>query len=493
MTDTDRSVDVTDGPLFVPLLKLSLPIVATQLLQVAYNLVDTFVVGQLGPGAVAALTFSLPFVLVMVSLGGGMTVAGTVLVSQHRGAGNMDRVAGVAGQTLTVVTVLSGLLAVVGWVTAPALLPIIGTVPGTAIHSMAVEYTRTVFLGTVFMFAAFAFQAILRGWGDTTTPMYLMLGSVAFNAVLDPFFVLGFSENPLFSLLGLQWLESTLYAATGFTGIGVQGAALSTVISRGVGAIIGLWFLFGGHVGFIISPGDFVPDRDTVAKILDVGAPAGLERSAGSLAYTAMTALVGLIGADAVAAYGIGNRINTLVYFPVVGLAQGVETAVGQNLGAGQPARARRVVVLSAGIVTVVFALASVGAYVFAADIVDAFLRDSDASTRVVRLGTEYFQIIGPTYVFLGLFHVINGGFRGAGSTRTALVFSTLSQWGLRIPPTFLFITVFGMGALGAWWGIAISHVAAALVVAIWYVIGDWDSAILEDDADPSGPVPGDD
>jgi putative MATE family efflux protein len=477
----DRSVDLTEGRLLVPLLALAGPIVASQLLQVTYNLIDTYFVGRLGADAVAALGFALPFAFLMISVGSGLTVAGTVLVAQHKGAGNEEKVAGVAGQTITFVSITSVVLAAIGYVLAPILLPYIGTDPGTATHRMAVEYTRTIFVGVVFMFGFFIFQAILRGWGDTRTPLYLMVLSVSINVLLDPFLILGFEGNPLFAWTGLLDVQADLLAATGFTGYGVQGAAVATVFSRGVGAAIGFWLLFTGRVGIDLSLVDLKPELDVVRKIIDVGGPSGLERGADSLAYTGMTALVGLVSADAVAAYGIGNRINTLVYLPAVGLAQGTETAVGQSLGAGKQGRARKAVLLSSGIIFVVLAVFSLLAFVFAEAIVSVFI-EGEGAEAVVRMGTDYFKIIGPTYVFMGLFQVINAGFRGAGSTRTAFLFSALAQWGLRIPPTLVFITALSMGAMGVWWGIAFSHVAAAGVVTVWFVVGDWDEGVIDSD-----------
>nr|WP_256391578.1 MATE family efflux transporter [Natronoarchaeum rubrum] len=486
----DRSVELTEGPMLKPLLTLTLPIVASQLLQVTYNLVDTFFVGRLGADPVAALGFALPFSFLMISLGSGLTVAGTVLVAQHKGAGNEDRVAGVAGQTITFVSLTSVALAALGYVLAPILLPYVGTEPGTAVHALAVEYTRTFFVGVVFMFGFFIFQAILRGWGDTTTPLYLMGVSVALNVVLDPFMILGFQNNPVFAWAGLESLQTTLFDATGFTGFGVQGAAVATVFSRGVAAVIGLWMLFRGHVGISLSLSDLRPEPAVIRKIIDVGGPSGLEKSANSLAYTGMTALVGLVSADAVAAYGIGNRINTLVYLPAVGLSQGTETAVGQNLGAGQEDRARTAVLMSSGIIVAILSVFSVLAFLLAEPLVRVFIQGEDAAA-VVDMGTNYFKIIGPTYVFMGLFHVLNAGFRGAGSTRTAFIFSAVSQWGLRIPPTLAFIALLGMGATGVWWGIAFSHVAAAVLVGIWFLVGNWDQGVVDDDSEaPESTAP---
>ncbi|MFC6726632.1 MATE family efflux transporter, partial [Halobium palmae] len=283
---SSRDVNLTDGELLKPMLVLAVPIVLSQMMQVAYNLADTFWVGRVGREAVAALSFSWPLVFLMISVGGGFTVAGTVLVAQNKGAGNDDQVDHVAGQTIAVA------FSVLGWFLSPHLLPLIGTTPGTVVHELSVEYTRTIFVGVFFMFGFFIFQALLRGWGDTRTPMYLMALGVALNVVLDPFLILGFQGNPLFGLVGLDGLQSALYAATGFSGMGVQGAAVATVVSRGIGAVVGFYLLFSGSVGIELSPRDLVLQRETVERIVRIGAPSSVEQSTRALGVTAMTALV---------------------------------------------------------------------------------------------------------------------------------------------------------------------------------------------------------
>ena len=494
--ESGPSVNLTEGPLLKPLIVLSLPIVASQLMQVTYNLADTFWVGRLGENAVTALSLSLPFVFLMVSLGGGLTVAGTVLVSQNTGAGRTDRVSHVAGQTIAFVSLVSVGLAAIGFLLAPFLLPLIGGSADPEAIRLAVVYTRIIFVGVVFMFGFFIFQALLRGYGDTMTPMYLMGASVVLNVVLDPFLIFGFRENLLFEWAG--WLpvgidflalQADLYTATGFAGFGVEGAAVATVASRGVAAMIGLWLLFSGRLGLTISLSDLRLKLETIRKIVEIGVPTAAEQGANSLAYTAMTALAALVSGPTVAAYGVGNRINTLVFLPAVGLARGTETSVGQNLGAEKTERARRAVLLSTGIVVAVFGLVSLLVFVFARPLVALFV---PGEADVIRLGTDYFKIIGPTYVFMGVFQVVNAGFRGAGSTRTAMAFSMLSQWGLRIPPTLLLITVVGIGATSVWAGIAFSHIAAAVAVGLWYIFGDWTTNVLEDDeAESDDATPG--
>jgi len=207
---------------------LSEPIVLFQLMQVGYNLIDTFWVGQLGADAVSTISFAWPIVFILISLASGFTVAGTTLVSQNEVAGNDDRVNHVTGQTIAVTLLLSIVLAVLGYLLSPLLLQSAGAPVGTNIYANAVEYTRTIFLGVYMMFGFFMFQALLRGYGDTVTPMYLMLLGVVLNLILDPFLIFGFTDNALFELLGLSGLETTLFQLTGFTGFGAQEAVIAT-------------------------------------------------------------------------------------------------------------------------------------------------------------------------------------------------------------------------------------------------------------------------
>ncbi len=482
----DRSVNVTDGPLLKPLVILSLPIVLTNLLQVGYNLADTFWVGRLGQPAVSALSFSWAIVFLVISLSLGFSVAGTVLVAQHKGAGNLNRVGHVAGQTISLVVGVSLLFSVVGYLLAPWLLQLVGATPGTTEFGMAVDYTRTMFVGIPFVFSFFVFQSLLQGWGDTRTPLYLMAFGVGLNVIVDPFFILGFQDNALFSWFGLGGLESTLFAATGFTGFGVQGAAIATIVSRGIGAVIGIWLLLSGAVGIELSMGDFVPNPETIRRIFTIGAPASLEISTKALSVTILTALVAIAGAEAVAAYGIGTRVTSMVVLPALGIARGVETVVGQNLGAGQVDRAKQGVRAAMGIVVGSFLLFSIGVFLFADVIIDVFVSGTGADT-VVPIGAEYLRVVGVTYSFLGIFYVVQGGFRGSGRTRIAMVFAFIGFIVLRSALAYMLAVPLGWGATGIWYGEAASNVLMAGLAFGYFRRGTWTDRLVDADRGSAG------
>ena len=344
------------------------------------------------------------------------------------------------------------------------------------------------FLGIYLMFGFFMFQALLRGYGDTVTPMYLMAFGVVFNTILDPFLIYGFTNNALFGLVGLGGLEEALFSLTGFAGFGVQGAAIASLIARGTGAIIGLALLFSGWVGIEITLAGLYPDLDTFRQIVRIGAPSSAEQSMRALGVTALTALIAIAGPNAVAAFGIGNRLNSLVFLPAIGFAQGTSTAVGQNLGAAKIERAKRSVLLSSEVIAVALVVLSVLAFLFARPIVAIFVAGPQAET-VIEVGASYLRIIGPTFLFLGVFRVINGAFKGSGNTGTSMGLSILSLWVFRLPVVYALLIRLGMGAIGVWYAIAFSNVASAAVAGAWFLRGTWTESVIEEHTEGRGPA----
>lgn len=249
----DRSVNVTDGRLFKPLLLLSAPIVLTGALDIVYFIIDLYWIGYLGADAVAAMSYSWPVIFLIMSIGLGLATAGTVLVAQNKGASRVAHMNTVAGGTLSFVTIVSIVLAIIGYAFTPWLLALVGATPGTDPHTLAVRYTRITFLGLVPMFWFFVFDALSRGWGDTRTPLKLMGLSVFVNVLIDPFLIHGFTANPLFEWAGFHSLEASLYVWTGFAGYGVEGAAIATIFSRSIAAALGLYLLFSGAIGLDIT------------------------------------------------------------------------------------------------------------------------------------------------------------------------------------------------------------------------------------------------
>ncbi len=487
-----ESIDLTSGSLYWPLMALSAPSMVSQLLQVTYQIIDTFWVGQLGPDAVAALSFASPLIFLSLTLGFGIEVAATALISQHRGADNDHRVDHVAGQATAFSLSFAFVLAVVGWFVTPWLITIIGAPQHTQIHTWAVQYARLSFVGSFTMYGFFIFEAILRGFGNTKTPMYLSVLGVTLNVVLDPFLIYGFSDNVLFGALGLSSLETHLHAATGFGGLGLPGAALATVASRGVTAVIGVAILRSGRVGIRLTLADMVPEVESYRQIIEIGVPTSIGASMKAFGSIVLTAIIATAGPIPVAAYGIGSRLSSFVFLPSAGLAQGTAAAVGQNLGAERPDRSERAVDYATATILVVLAAFSVLAWLFARPIVSVFVGNGPDRTAVISIGVQYLRISGLAFPFVGAFSVVTSAFRGAGKTKVDMAFSLLSLWAFRVPIAYALFTwtpatvagvsIPALGASGIWYGIALSNVVSAVLAFCWFKRGTWKERLVDDD-----------
>ncbi|WP_129115254.1 MATE family efflux transporter [Halegenticoccus tardaugens] len=458
------------------MIRLAWPMVVIQLLQVAYNVADTFWLGRLSADAVGALSLAFPLIFFFISVGGGFTAAGSILVAQYRGA-DSDRSAGlIAGQTLSFVTLIAVAIAVAGFLLTGPLLALLPTDPETGRHivPLAADYMRIFFLGMPFLFGFFVFISLMRGYGDTRTPMRVMVVSVAVNVVLDPLFIFGAGPIPA---------------------MGIEGAAVATVGSRMIATALGLYVLFGTSAGPSIHRGDLSLVPSHVRDIVSLGVPTALEQSSSAMAMILMTGMVATFPPAVVAAYGLGNRLISLVFLPAMGLAQAVDTVVGQNLGADEPERAERASRLAMTLVTVVLLVPVAVALLFPDPIVGVFLPPgTERAAETVGFASEYLRIAASMFVFMGVLQIALGTFRGAGNTKTALAFSMVTLWVVRLPATYYLVFVAGWGPTGIWTAVALGDVVGAVAAVAWLLRGTWKERIVDGTADgisPTGDEPG--
>ncbi len=480
--DVDTSESITEGSLVRPLFHLAWPIVVIQLLQVTYNVVDTLYLGRLSADAVGAISLAFPLIFLLIAVAGGFTTAGAILVAQYTGAAG-DRSAGqVAGQTISFVGILAVILGIAGYFYTRPALELLPSDADTAasVIPLAADYMEVIFLGIPLMFGFFVFSALMRGYGDTRTPMLVMFVSVLANVLLDPFFIFGFESNPLFVWLGLESLEASLFASTGFAGWGIEGAAGATILSRGVATGLGLWILFFTTRGPAIEVEHLVPDLEVIADIVRLGVPSTVEQTTSAMALITLTAMIVTFSPPVVAAYGLGNRLISLVFLPAMGLGRAIDTMVGQNLGAGRSDRAERAVWLAASTGAGVMLLVAVIMAVFTEPIVSVFLGDVPDAPATIAHGVEYVRIRSVEFAFIGVTQVILGGFRGAGNTKIAMVISMLTLWVGRVASVFALVFVLDWGATGVWVGMAVGNVLGAAVGVAWFMRGTWKEAYID-------------
>ncbi|RDI69733.1 MATE family efflux transporter [Halopelagius longus] len=471
--------DLTEGGIGWPLFYLSLPIVITNLLQTAYNLADTFWLGQYSTNALAAISFGFPMVFLLISLGMGLSVAGSVLVAQHVGADEESEAEYAASQTVSITLVGSVFLGVAGFFAVGTFLDLLGA--SEAVLPLATDYMEVISLGLPFMFGFLVFISLMRGYGDTITPMLVMFGSVVLNIFIDPFLIFGFENNPLFGMLGLRGVESQLLAMTGFTGSGIEGAAIATVFSRALALVVGLAIMFRGARGVQIRLPQMRPDFSFARKLFAIGAPASVEGTGRALSINLLLVIVAMFPPTVVAAYGIGTRVFSVIFLPAIAVARGVETMTGQNIGAGKEHRAEQSANFAAKVMFVVLSLLGVGAWFGARPVIAVFTTDP----AVVDVGASFLRYVAPTFGFIGIMRSYTGSFRGAGETLTAAAISITMLGFIRLPVAWFGAQEFGSS--GIWLAFAVSNAVGAVIAVAWYRRGTWQEGSL------TRPTPADD
>ena len=437
-----------EGPILRSILTLAIPIVLANTLQAGYQVIDSFWVGRLGSAAVAAVSVSFPVTFLLIALGTGLAIAGSILIAQYVGAKNNEMVSHVAAQTLLMVVLVSVVLGALGYMAAPALLHLMGVAPD--VYAGALGFMRVSFAALVFNFTFFVFQAIMRGVGNVTLPIYIVLGTVILNFVLDPLFIFGWGPIP---------------------GYGVMGAALATLGTQSIAAVIGIAILRLGKHGIHVHRKDFVPDFAFIKRAFFLGFPASVEQSARALGLTVMTFLITSFGTLAIAAYGVGSTILQVVIIPAMGISMAVSTLVGQNIGAGNIDRASQIGRLGAWLSF--WVLTGIGAivFLFAPQFVAFFV---PSSPDVINAGALFLRIMALSWGFMGVQLGLTGVLRASGNMVVTMLLTLVSQWVLQFPLAYVLSKHTALGMLGIWWAFPISNVVIALITIGIYAKGDW-------------------
>jgi len=427
-------VDVFNTPIPKALLKLSWPIMVTNLIQTLYNVVDAFWLGKLGKVKFAAPTVSFPINFIFMSLAFGLSSAGTALVSQYVGARQQRMGEKSAMQVLVVSVWLSAAIAVFGYFFAGWILSILGI--GTPIKPYAEKYLKIIFLGMPFTFLMMTSQAVARGWGDTVFAMHISMISIFLNIALDPFMIFGI----------------------GFPRMEVEGAAWATVISRAVAVVYSLYVLFKGDLGFKIHFKDIAPDLMLVKKIFKIGIPGAIGQAITASGFAVIMGIMSRFGPAVVSAYGIGNRITSMLTMIGMAISAGVATMVGQFLGAGELEKVDKAVRWGFIETFTIVGISAVFIFFFADKVTQFFINDPE----VITLGEIYFHLVAFSVPLFAMVSIVMGAFNGAGKTIFMAIINVTRLWGIRVPLVISFAQT--LGFKGVFYAMAISNALALLL-----------------------------
>ncbi|KUK81199.1 MAG: MATE efflux family protein [Mesotoga prima] len=444
-----KRVNILNEKMMAALLKLAWPAVITMLFQTVYNMVDAYWLGKLGKVEISAPTIAWPAIFLLISIGGGLAVAGLALVSQNIGAGKKEEASHVAGQVISISFIVAVVLGLLGAVFSEMVLKLLSIPP--ELLSVTNTYMRTIFLGAPFTFTMFTFNSLFTAIGDTKTPMYLMGISVSVNAVLDPLLIFGI----------------------GFPRLEVFGAALATVVSRGLIVIVATVILFKGKRGFKVQLKDLWPRWKTLTRVLRIGLPSSAGQSITALAFLIITSIVARFGSVATAALGVGNRITSLATMFSFGLSQATSSMVGQYLGAGRKNDAYSVVWKATGINVLIVGIICTGTFFFGKEVTAFFIDDP----LVLIEGEKYFRIVSFSIPFFASYNIFDMALRGSGHTVQSMVLNISRLWAIRLPLIYIF--GLSLGTTGIWYAMLISNLVIALVAAVVILSKSWLNPVI--------------
>ena len=447
---TKKSELILKGPILKAILTLSLPIMISNLIQTIYNLTDTYFVSKLGTSQMAAMQITFPIIFLMISLGAGLSVGGIALISQYVGAKRIEDAKRVAGQLVTASLIISVFVSIIGFLFAERLL-IIMNAEGDLLK-YATQFTRIMFLGAPTMFITFAFNGMKQGQGDMITPMLVSGGSVILNIILDPIFIFVF-----------DW--------------GIQGAAAATVLSRGLFNILALYLIFSKkHNTLKIERKDLKLNKEYLGKIAEVGAPAAFGQGTTALGFAVMNAFIISYGETIVTAFAIGNRWNSLILMPAMGIGGALSTIIGQNIGAGNVKRASKAFFTSIMFSTSIMIAGGFIMWFFTKGLVQIFTDD----VFIIKEASAYLKLIIMTLPVVGMFSCLTGLFQGSGHTLSAMFISMGRLWLLRIPMILLLRVLNIQDATYIWYAMILSNVIIVSIGLIMYSTGKWKVPVIK-------------
>lgn len=428
------------GPLVRTIATIALPAVASMLLMTIFSTADAYWVGRhIGPDGLAAVSTSLFWIWLLIACAELVSVGLTSVASRRHGERRHTAAADAVGNGVVLALALGTAAALLGHLALDWLFGVMETPPH--VTELGRVYLGTYLIGAPPYFGFFAVDAAFRASGNTRTPFLLLLASVIGALVLDPVLILGLAHAPK---------------------LGIAGAAVATVFTRSVAFLLGIALLVRRRMI------RFAPlSAATMRSIVRVGLPTAATGIFFSLTYVLITRTTALFGTPALAALGVGHRVESWTFTVGVGFGAATAAIVGQSLGAGEVDRAARAGWIATALATVVGVVGALLELTFAPDFAALFTTDPAVIAESVR----YLRIAAFSTIFIGSELVLEGALGGAGNTLPPMISSSFFT-ALRIPLAAW--AAARWGADGIWWTISLTAICRGLAMMMLWRKGGW-------------------
>lgn len=439
---------ITEEPIMKTLLWLGIPPLITQLVQVSYNIVDTIWLSRLSDIDIAVPRQSWPPLMVVFMLGISIQVANLSLISQLIGAKRYKEAEEAIGRIFYIMLIMGIAL---GFIFISLRNIIFGVLLETPqeILSKVLDYSFIVGLGVPFYFMSIAFTTVLQAIGDTRTPMIIQTVSAITNIILDPFLIFGIGFFPA---------------------MGITGAAVATLLSRILSALLGSLILIKGHKGIKATFPSKLVTRKWVTYVIKVGGPVGVLRIANALSFSALLKIVNTFGIVAATTYSLGFIIINLSDAILWGFTRALSIMIGQNLGAGKTDRAKEIVEKSSITIILGTIVLTVVVYFATEPLVYWFVQ-----TPAIRLeAVRFIRIFLLSIPFFAAFFISVAIGNGSGHTIVPSTIGVIRLWGIRIGLSYITAIYLGLGLVWVWISMTLSNVFAGIAGLLWVLSWKW-------------------
>ena len=434
--------DLTTGNEGKLIFQFAAPMLLGNIFQQLFSVIDAIVVGNfIGKEALAAVGASFPIIFMMVSLIIGLVMGTTVVIAQYFGAKDFVKVKR-AIDTMYIYSAGAGVITTAaGLLLAEPMLRLLGL--PEEIMPQAVLYLRIYFGGIIIFFGYNGTSAVLRGLGDSKTPLYFLIIATVANIILVILFV-------------------------GVFKLGIAGAAYATLLANGIAFGLAIYWLNKTHKLIRIAISGLHFDREIFIQSIRIGLPTGIQQTFVALGNLAIMGIVNTFGTNVIAGFSVASRLDSLAMIPAMSFSQALSTFVGQNIGANKVSRIKkglRSTVKMSGAITIAMTVIIV---LWGHVIMSLFTKDAE----VIRLGDQYLTIVSIFYILFTLMFIYTGIMRGAGDTLIPMFFTLISLWLIRIP--LAYFLAHRIGVTGIWWAIPTGWLIGLTLAFLYYKTGRW-------------------
>ncbi|AUJ69125.1 MATE family efflux transporter [Pseudoalteromonas sp. NC201] len=431
--------DILFGDIGATLKRMTIPMIFGMITLMMFNLVDTFFISMLGTEPLAAISFTFPVTFTVISLAIGLGIGTSAVIAKALGSNLLDEAKFDAAVAIIISAIFVSLLSILGFIFVDEIFILLGA--GEAVMPFIHDYMSVWFIGSILLITPMIGNSVLRASGDTKTPSLVMgLGGLV-NAVLDPILIFGFGP---------------------IDAMGVKGAAVASVLSWSLGVTIILYLLIVKKRLISLSA-KYTSFTNAAKKILTIGLPAAGANMLTPLAMAVMTALIASYGPEAVAAFGVGSRIESIASLVVLALSMTLPPFVSQNFGAKQYQR-----VSDAYTQTLKFVLAFQFAVYLLLVLSAYYISHTFGNEPAVVETIQLFIYIMPLgYGLQGVIILTNSSFNALHKPMNALILSVIRLFIFYVPIAYIGSQLAGLAGLFA--GAALGNLFTAAIAYNWF------------------------